>query len=77
MSRRCGCWPESSTTVTRPAVERLEGAFVLPDAEAHGGQPPAEQTYCVRFEANELWGEEAEPRASVSVDLWDSSLEGA
>jgi nitrile hydratase len=59
----------------RGLVERCEGEFVLPDAEAHGEHPPSEQTYCVRFEATELWGTEAEPRASVSVDLWDSYLE--
>jgi nitrile hydratase subunit beta len=58
-------------------VERMEGAFVLPDAEVHAADPPAEQTYCVCFDAVELWGEEAEPRASVSVDLWDSYLEAA
>jgi nitrile hydratase len=59
----------------RGVVERLEGAFVLPDAEAHGEHRPAEETYCVRFQASELWGTEAEPGVSVSVDLWDSYLE--
>lgn len=58
-------------------IERCEGIFVLPDAEVHGPDPPAEQTYCVRFEAAELWGREAEPGASVSVDLWDGYLEAA
>jgi nitrile hydratase len=61
----------------RGVVERLEGAFVLPDAEVHASDPPAGQTYCVRFDAVELWGDEAEPRASVSVDLWDAYLEAA
>jgi nitrile hydratase len=58
-------------------VERCDGAFALPDAAAHGAQPRSEPTYCVRFEARELWGPEAEPNASVSVDLWHSHLEAA
>jgi nitrile hydratase len=61
----------------RGVVERCEGAYVLPDAEAHGDDRPREQTYCVRFEAAELWGAEAEADATVSVDLWDSYLEAA
>jgi nitrile hydratase beta subunit len=59
----------------RGVVERCDGAFALPDAEAHGDDPQDEPTYCVRFEATELWGEDAELRASVSVDLWHSYLE--
>jgi nitrile hydratase len=61
----------------RGVVERCEGECVLPDAEVHGEQPPTEQTYCVRFDSAELWGAEAEPDATVSVDLWDSYLEAA
>jgi hypothetical protein len=58
-------------------VERVDGTFALPDAEAHVDDPPAEPTYCVRFEARELWGEDAEPGVGVSVDLWESYLEPA
>jgi hypothetical protein len=31
----------------------------------------------VRFSARELWGPEASPRDSVTVDLWDDYLEPA
>jgi nitrile hydratase subunit beta len=61
----------------RGIVERLDGAFELPDAELHADAPPSEPTYCVRFDADELWGAQAEPGASVSVDLWHSYLERA
>jgi nitrile hydratase len=61
----------------RGVIERCDGAFALPDAEAQRTQRPSEPTYCVRFEARELWGPEAEANASVSVDLWHSHLERA
>jgi nitrile hydratase len=56
-------------------VVRVDGPAPLPDAEAHGDDPPAEPTYCVRFDARELWGDQAEPAAAVTVDLWQSYLE--
>ena len=31
----------------------------------------------VRFEARELWGDSAEPRETVTLDLWESYLEPA
>ena len=56
-------------------VERVYDAFVLPDTNAHGGGENPEYVYCVRFEAKELWGDSAEPREVVHVDLWESYLE--
>jgi nitrile hydratase len=56
-------------------IESVDGEFTLPDAEAHGEDPPVEATYCVRFDSAELWGPEAEPGTSVSVGLWQSYLE--
>jgi nitrile hydratase subunit beta len=55
-------------------VDRCAGAYTLPDADVHGDDPPSEPTYSVRFDAAELWGEEAESGATVSVDLWESYL---
>lgn len=55
-------------------IESIDGEFALPDAEAHGEDPPVEATYCVRFDSADLWGEEADPEASVSVGLWQSYL---
>jgi hypothetical protein len=31
----------------------------------------------VRFAARELWGEEASPRDTVYIDMWDDYLEPA
>ena len=59
------------------SVVRCHGVFVFPDTNAHflGEQP--QHLYSVRFSARELWGENASPRDSVYIDLWDSYLEDA
>ncbi len=60
----------------RGVVERLDGPANIPDFEAHaGGRTILDPTYSVRFSAAELWGEGAEPGASVNVDLWERYLE--
>jgi nitrile hydratase subunit beta len=58
-------------------IDRHRGVFVFPDTNAHflGEQP--QHLYSVRFSARELWGENASPRDSVYIDLWDSYLEDA
>ena len=33
--------------------------------------------YNLRFQTGELWGESAEPNASLHIDLWESYLEPA
>ena len=57
-------------------VVRVDGRFSLPDVEAHSARRVVEGTYGVRFAARELWGD-ADERAVVHVDLWDSYLEPA
>jgi nitrile hydratase len=58
-------------------VHRDHGVFVFPDTNALflGEQP--QHVYSVRFDARELWGEQAAPKDSVYVDLWDDYLEPA
>jgi nitrile hydratase subunit beta len=56
-------------------IERVYDAFVLPDTNAHGEGENPEYVYCVRFDAEEVWGGSAEPREVVHVDLWESYLE--
>ncbi len=58
-------------------IERVYDAFVLPDTNAHGEGENPEHVYCVRFEAEEVWGSSAEPREVVHVDLWESYLDPA
>jgi nitrile hydratase len=58
-------------------VERCHGAHVLPDSHAHGHGEDPRPLYTVRFSAQELWGPDAAPRDSVSLDLWEPYLERA
>lgn len=55
-------------------VVRLDGAFSVPDVEAHGTARRHEPVYSIRFDAADLWGDD-QPGVTVSVDLWDSYLE--
>ena len=58
----------------RGRIARLHGVDTLPDTNAHGLGPSPQPLYSVRFEARELWGESAEERESVYIDLWESYL---
>lgn len=58
-------------------IARDHGVFVFPDTNAHFQGEKPQHVYSVRFTARELWGEQAAPRDSVYVDLWDDYLEPA
>jgi nitrile hydratase subunit beta len=58
-------------------VVRDYGIFVFPDTNAlFQGEKP-QHLYSVRFEARELWGEQAKPKDTVFIDMWDDYLERA
>jgi nitrile hydratase len=61
-------------------VVAVRGAHVFPDRNAVGlGQrpdPEPEWLYTVDLEGRELWGEDADPTLTVSVDAWEPYLEG-
>jgi nitrile hydratase len=57
-------------------IVRDQGVFAFEDSDAAGTQSGKPQhVYQVRFSARELWGEEAQVRDAVYLDLWDSYLE--
>jgi nitrile hydratase beta subunit len=58
-------------------IERVIGCHVFPDSNARGAGENPQWLYTVRFEGRELWGEQGDPRASVSVDAWEPYLEPA
>jgi nitrile hydratase len=58
-------------------IEKLRGHFVFPDTNAHGGGEDPQWCYNVRFNAQELWGEDADPTISVSIDAFEPYLENA
>jgi nitrile hydratase subunit beta len=56
-------------------VELIHGPYPLPDLRAHGKALTWQPVYTVRFKARELWGEDAHPHDSISIDLWEEYLE--
>ena len=56
-------------------VSRDYGIYVFPDANASGQGEKPQHLYSVRFEARELWGQQAKPKDSVCIDMWDDYLE--
>jgi nitrile hydratase len=58
-------------------IERDHGVFVFPDTNAHSLGERPQHVYSVRFDARELWGNQAASRDCVIVDLWDDHLEPA
>jgi nitrile hydratase beta subunit len=56
-------------------VRHVHGAHVFPDSNAAGHGEAPQWLYTVRFVAQELWGEAADPAVTVSVDAWESYLE--
>ena len=58
-------------------VTALHGAHVYPDTNAHGqGEHPC-PLYTIRFAATELFGADADPGHTVSIDAWEPYLERA
>jgi nitrile hydratase len=58
-------------------VEAVRGCHVFPDASATGaGERPC-WLYTVVFTGRELWGEDGDPTATVSIDAFEPYLEPA
>jgi nitrile hydratase len=58
-------------------VELNHGAQVFPDSAALGKGEDPQWLYTVRFDAAELWGPDADPSVSVSIDAFEPYLEPA
>lgn len=61
----------------RGVIHSDYGPCIFPDASALGLGDQPQSLYSVRFDARELWGDAAEPREQVYLDLWDSYLDPA
>ena len=55
-------------------IEAVRGCHVFPDSAALGGGDNPQWLYTVVFPARELWGEEADPTISVSVEAFEPYL---
>jgi nitrile hydratase len=58
----------------RGTVIRFLGMFTFPDTNALGLGQEQQPVYAVRFDAGELWGEQAAAPDAVCVDLWEDYL---
>lgn len=58
-------------------VVRYYGFQDFPDEMPPDSAPPVQPLYAVRFSAQELWGESAEPESAVYLDMWEGYLETA
>ena len=56
-------------------VERLHGGHAFPDSVAAGKGDDPQWLYTVRFEAQELWGADADPTLKVSIEAFEPYLE--
>lgn len=56
-------------------IVRDHGVYLFPDTNAHFQGEKRQHVYSVRFTARELWGNDASPRDTVHLDLWDEYLE--
>jgi nitrile hydratase len=56
-------------------VERVQGCHVFPDAAAAGKGEQPEWLYTVCFGARELWGDDADPAVTVSIEAFEPYLE--
>lgn len=58
----------------RGTVTIDHGVFLFPDSYAVDGEPKPQHVYSVRFTACEIWGEGADPNASIQLDLFEDYL---
>jgi nitrile hydratase len=49
--------------------------FVFPDTHAHAQGEKPQHVYSVRFTNRELWGDDASPRDSCYVDVFDDYMQ--
>ncbi len=55
-------------------VEALRGCQVLPDSSTTGNGEDPQWLYTVVFTARDLWGKDADPTSTVSIDAWEPYL---
>jgi nitrile hydratase len=61
----------------RGVVADYRGVQDMGDTLLPGEEARPQPLYSVRFEAQELWGDSAEPNSGVYLDMWESYLEPA
>ncbi len=58
-------------------IAAVRGVHVFPDTNAHGQGEQPQWLYTVAFDGQTLWGADAAPGLTVSIDAWEPYLEPA
>jgi len=58
-------------------VSAVLGFYVFPDSSGNDMGENPQWLYQVRFSADQLWGDTANPRDTVTLDLWEPHIECA
>jgi nitrile hydratase len=75
--------PKTHTRLPRYArgrigrIERINGSHVFPDSNAQFAGEHPQWLYTVAFDARELWGDDADPASTVSIEAFEPYLEPA
>ncbi|MBV9557557.1 MAG: nitrile hydratase subunit beta [Pseudolabrys sp.] len=75
--------PETHTRLPRYArnktgtIERINGCHVFPDTAAHGLGENPQWLYTVVFDSREIWGADADPTLTISIEAFEPYLEAA
>lgn len=56
-------------------ITRFYGFHDVQDHLPAGTEAPPEPVYAVRFDAQVLWGQDAEPNGALYIDMWERYLE--
>ena len=56
-------------------IERIQGCHVFPDTAATGEGEQPQWLYTVVFDARELWGADADPTLTVSIEAFEPYLD--
>jgi nitrile hydratase subunit beta len=75
--------PETHTRLPRYArgssgvIDAIRGCHVYPDTVAIGAGEDPQWLYTVLFDARELWGDDADPTLTISIEAFEPYLEPA
>ncbi len=56
-------------------IVKDNGNQLFPDTHAQNGEMELQRLFTVSFRATDLWGQDASPRDSVRLDLWEAYLD--
>lgn len=58
-------------------IVAYRGSFVFPDTEAHHEGENPQHMYAVKFDARELWGEDAPDKQTLCLEIFEDYMDKA